>query len=69
MKTLSDALAQLEGAEREIEEVDSRELRDAIQECASSLRELIKALSRFDRPLPSTRPRKPNLVLVRQLLH
>jgi hypothetical protein len=69
LKTLNDVLAQLDAAVREIRELNSKELRDAIQECASSLRDLIKALSTFDRSRSSTGSKKPTLVLVRQPLH
>jgi hypothetical protein len=69
MKRLNDALAQVDAAERGIDELNPKELRDAIQGYASSLRELIEALSRFDRPRSSTGLKKPILVLVRQPLH
>src|ERR1700757_5321528 len=69
MKRLNDALAQVDAAERGIDELNPKELRDAIQGYASSLRELIEALSRFDRPRSSTGLKKTILVLGRQPSH
>jgi hypothetical protein len=67
MKTLTDALAKLDDVEQEISGLHPKELRDAVGGYANALRELIKALGEFDRPLQLVRPsrRKPNLVVVR----
>jgi hypothetical protein len=66
MTSLADALASLDGVEREISELHPKELRDAIRGYAEAQRKLIKALVKFDRmhQLVASSRRKPNLLLV-----
>jgi hypothetical protein len=67
MKTLADALAKLDEVDREISGIRLIELRVAMRGYADAQRDLIKALSKFDRLLQLVAPsrQKPKLVIAR----
>ena len=67
MQTMTEALATLDDVDREIERLRCTELRDAMRRYANTLRKLIKAINKFDRPPQLAQParRTPKLYLVR----